>query len=124
MDVLQPISGIADLLSMTTKVTLVFVGVLLVVAYTTFAEQEGTFTNHEGRVQRFWPALQAPGAARPAWLILSAVVAQRTEAETPRKAEAVFAALAGAGGAFAGISYDDIGTRGAVVNETLSLSGD
>ena len=95
-----------------------------VLPVTNFAEQEGTFTNHEGRVQRFWPALDAPGAARPAWLILSAMVAQRTEAETPRKAEAVFAALAGAGGAFAGISYDDIGTRGAVVNETVSLSGD
>jgi NADH dehydrogenase/NADH:ubiquinone oxidoreductase subunit G len=24
---------------------------------TSFAEQEGTFTNFEGRVQRFWPAL-------------------------------------------------------------------
>jgi NADH-quinone oxidoreductase subunit G len=40
---------------------------------TTFAEQEGTFTNHEGRVQRFWPCLQAPGAARPAWLVLGAL---------------------------------------------------
>ena len=39
MDVLQPVSGIADMLSMTTKVTVVFVGLLLVVAYTTFAER-------------------------------------------------------------------------------------
>ena len=40
---------------------------------TTFAEQEGTFTNHAGRVQRFWPALSGPGAARPAWLVLGAL---------------------------------------------------
>ena len=39
MDVLQPVSGMADLLSMTTKVTVVFVGLLLVVAYTTYAER-------------------------------------------------------------------------------------
>jgi hypothetical protein len=36
-----------------------------VLPVTTFAEQEGTFTNFEGRVQRFWPALQAPPLARP-----------------------------------------------------------
>jgi NADH-quinone oxidoreductase subunit G len=95
-----------------------------VLPLTTFAEHEGTFTNHEGRVQRFWPALQGPGAARPAWLVLSALVAERTEAETPRKAEAAFAALAAANPAFAGLSYDDIGTRGAVLNEPVSLSGD
>src|SRR5690606_16271248 len=28
---------------------------------TTFAEMEGSFTNLNGRVQRFWPALQVPG---------------------------------------------------------------
>lgn len=95
-----------------------------VLPVTTFAEQEGTFTNYEGRVQRFWPALDGPGAARPAWLILSAMVAERTETETPRKAEAAFAGLAVRNDAFAGLSYDDIGTRGAVVNETVSLSGD
>jgi NADH-quinone oxidoreductase subunit G len=37
---------------------------------TTFAEMEGSFTNVQRRVQRFWPALQVPGMARPAWQIL------------------------------------------------------
>ena len=55
-----------------------------VLPVTTFAEQEGTFTNHEGRVQRFWPALTAPGAARPAWLILGALVAEGTGGDAPR----------------------------------------
>src|SRR5206468_7706043 len=31
----------------------------------TYAESDGTFTNHAGRVQRFRPAVKAPGAARP-----------------------------------------------------------
>ncbi|MEJ2206213.1 MAG: NADH-quinone oxidoreductase subunit NuoH [Gemmatimonadota bacterium] len=39
MDALQPISGIPGLIAMTAKVLAVFVGVLLVVAYTTLAER-------------------------------------------------------------------------------------
>lgn len=95
-----------------------------VLPVTTFAEQEGTFTNHEGRVQRFWPALQAPGAARPAWLVLGALLAQMTDEAPPRTAADSFAYLAAHVPAFAGLGYDDIGTRGAVLNEAVSLSGD
>ena len=39
MDALQPISGLAGIFAMTLKVTVVFTGVLLVVAYTTLAER-------------------------------------------------------------------------------------
>ena len=95
-----------------------------VLPVTTFAEQEGTFTNVGGRVQRFWPGLQAPGMARPAWLILGALVGELTETDGPRSAADAFKALATAVPAFSGLTYDDIGTRGAVVNEPVSLSGD
>ena len=95
-----------------------------VLPVTTFAEQEGTFTNVAGRVQRFWPGLQAPGMARPAWLVLGALVAELTESDGPRSAADAFTALADAVPAFSGLTYDDIGTRGAVVNETVSLAGD
>ena len=95
-----------------------------VLPVTTFAEQEGTFTNVAGRVQRFWPGLQAPGMARPPWLILGALVAELTEADLPRTAADAFAALASAVPAFSGLTYDDIGTRGALVNEPVQLSGD
>ncbi len=54
---------------------------------TTFAEQEGTFTNHAGRVQRFWPALSGPGAARPAWLVLGALWGAFQDEEGPSRAE-------------------------------------
>ncbi|ACL04250.1 NADH-quinone oxidoreductase subunit 3-like protein (Nqo3/NuoG) [Desulfatibacillum aliphaticivorans] len=36
-----------------------------------FAEKAGSFTNMEGRVQSFKPALPLPGAARPDWEILA-----------------------------------------------------
>ncbi|HKJ03036.1 MAG TPA: 2Fe-2S iron-sulfur cluster-binding protein [Longimicrobiales bacterium] len=95
-----------------------------VLPVTTFAEQEGTFTNLHGRVQRFWPGVEPPGAARPAWLVIGALLAARADGVAPRTAAASFAWLGTQVPAFAGLSYDDLGTRGAVVSETVSLSGD
>ena len=80
-----------------------------VLPLTTFAEQEGSFTNHENRVQRFWPALEAPGAARPTWLVLGALLAERTGSRPPTSAAAAFEAIP----AFGGLTYEQIGTRGA-----------
>ena len=51
-----------------------------VLPVTTHAEAEGSFTNHEGRLQRFWKALDAPGMARPAWFVLGAVLANAGQA--------------------------------------------
>ncbi len=91
---------------------------------TTFAEQEGTFTNRDGRVQRFWPALESPGAARPAWFVLGVLGAEHAGGTPAKSAAECFQMMAGGVDAFAGLTYDDIGTRGAVVNETVSLTGD
>ena len=90
---------------------------------TNFAEQEGTFTNHEGRVQRFWAGLHGPGAARPAWFVLGAFHASRSGGMAPRSAGDAFMALADAEPALAGMTYDDLGARGAVLNETVSVAG-
>ena len=85
----------------------------IVLPVTTHAEQEGTFTNHDGRVQRFWPALEAPGMARPAWLIVGALNAELTGEAPPHTAAGAFAALSKAVPAFGGLTYDDLGTQGA-----------
>nr|NIP57168.1 molybdopterin-dependent oxidoreductase [Gemmatimonadota bacterium]NIP77727.1 molybdopterin-dependent oxidoreductase [Gemmatimonadota bacterium]NIR76946.1 molybdopterin-dependent oxidoreductase [Gemmatimonadota bacterium]NIU29290.1 molybdopterin-dependent oxidoreductase [Gemmatimonadota bacterium]NIU34367.1 molybdopterin-dependent oxidoreductase [Gemmatimonadota bacterium] len=99
-------------------------GAHFVLPITTFAEQEGTFTNHEGRVQRFWPGLQAPGAARPAWLVLHALAGELRGGTSPRSAGEAFRALAEQVSAYGGLSYAEIGTRGALVNEPAGLKGD
>ena len=91
---------------------------------TTFAEQEGTFTNMQGRVQRFWPGLEAPGAALPAWFALGAVLAELTEEEAPRQAAQAFKRVAVGVPAYAGIRYETIGTRGALMREPAHTSGD
>jgi hypothetical protein len=94
-----------------------------VLPVTTFAEQEGTFTSHEGRVQRFWPALHAPGMARPAWLVLGALVAELTDGKAPRTAGEAFATLSEGVPAFGGLRYEDLGARGAVAQAAARVSG-
>jgi len=91
---------------------------------TTMAESEGTFTNLQGRVQRFWPAIMAPGMARPAWLVLGALLAELTEGEIASSAAGSFAQVAQANPAFSGLDYDAIGTRGALMNQPVQLAGD
>jgi len=90
----------------------------------TFAEQEGTYTNVQGRVQRFWPGLRAPGNARPGWMVLGAALAELTGGGAPARADQAFSLVAEAVSAFAGITYRDMGTRGALVNEPAGVAGD
>jgi NADH-quinone oxidoreductase subunit G len=95
-----------------------------VLPVTTHAEGEGSFTNRVGRVQRFWPALEPPGMARPAWLILGALSAELGGRQLTRSAGQAFSLLGEEVPAYAGLSYEDLGRRGAVVNEAVSLTGD
>ncbi len=95
-----------------------------VLPITTFAEQEGTYTNVHGRVQRFWPGLQSPGSARPAWLILGALLAELTETEAPATADQAFARVAEQVPEFGEITYRDMGTRGAPVKKSAGVAGD
>ncbi len=91
---------------------------------TTFAEQEGSYTNVQGRVQRFWPGLRSPGSARPGWLILGALLAELTEGEAPESADQAFSRIGEGTPAFGGITYRDLGTRGAPVGTSAGVAGD
>jgi NADH-quinone oxidoreductase subunit G len=93
-----------------------------VLPLTTFAEQEGTFTNHEGRAQRFWPALQAPGLARPAWQVLGVILAGLESSQAPASAADAFLILGEHYAEFRGLSYEAIGARGALLNEPVKLA--
>jgi NADH-quinone oxidoreductase subunit G len=79
---------------------------------TTFAEMEGTFTNIDDRVQRFWPALQVPGMARPAWQIIGVLLAGLRETAAPARPADAFAALGELRPEFAGIRFEDLGSEG------------
>lgn len=85
----------------------------IVMPSTTFAEMDGTFTNFEGRVQRFMQALHPPGLARPLWLSGSAALARLDGGSALRTAEEAFAALAAERPEYAGLAYASIGLTGA-----------
>jgi NADH-quinone oxidoreductase subunit G len=91
---------------------------------TTFAEQEGSYTNVQGRVQRFWPGVRAPGSARPGWLILGALLAELTETAVPTSADQAFGRAVEGMSEFGEITYRDMGTHGAVVKNTADVAGD
>ena len=77
-----------------------------------FSEEEGTVTNLRGRVQRFTQARQAPGDTRPSWLVLGDLLGAMGKQNNFFVPSEVFAELASANKAFAGLSYDSIGFKG------------
>jgi NADH-quinone oxidoreductase subunit G len=70
------------------------------------SEEDGTFTNVEGRVQRFMQAKAAPGFARPSWSVAGDVLAAAGGKGGHMLASDAFSAVAGAHPEFAGLSYD------------------
>ena len=89
----------------------------------TFAEAEGTFTNVQRRVQRFWPALQVPGMARPTWQILGVLLAGISDVAAPGTAAEAFEALAEVRPEFGGLTYADLGAQGRELRELDALAG-
>jgi NADH-quinone oxidoreductase subunit G len=83
-----------------------------------YPELDGSFTNFKGQVQRLNKAFDPPGEARPAIEVLDALAA-RLDGESAGAgsvrltAEAVFAAMAAAEPAFAGLTLDGLGDHGA-----------
>jgi NADH-quinone oxidoreductase subunit G len=61
-----------------------------------WAEREGTFTNGERRVQRYYPAIPAMGEARPDWQILAEIGERVGLGKPPFAASLVFKEIAGA----------------------------
>jgi NADH-quinone oxidoreductase subunit G len=97
--------------------------VVAVLPITNFSEEEGTFTNLRGRVQRFLQAKAAPGLARPSWFVLADLLASLGEATNYFVPGDVFAALAASHAEFAGLTYDSLGLRGLPVLGTAAAAG-
>lgn len=87
------------------------------------AEEEGTFTNLRGRVQRFMQAKAAPGFARPTWWVLSDLLTAIGERTNYFLASDVFAALAKDVSPFSGMTYDGLGLKGREIAGARSPAG-
>ena len=90
---------------------------------TLFAEMEGTFTNVNRRVQRFWPAMQVPGMSRPAWQILGVLHAGITGGTAPGTPGDAFARLAEVRAEFGALAYADLGSQGRDLPEMSAIQG-
>jgi predicted molibdopterin-dependent oxidoreductase YjgC len=76
------------------------------------AEKRGTFTNVRGRVQRFFQALQPPGAARPESEFLVELLALMGDTDLPRNLPALFNRLAAEVAPFKGMTWAGLGEQG------------
>jgi NADH-quinone oxidoreductase subunit G len=90
----------------------------LVLPAAAWVERDGTFTNFEGRVQRFRAAVPPLGEALPAWEILGRLIAATGAPVTATRSEHWFRALTAAVPAFAGLTYQGIGDQGTMVAHT------
>jgi NADH-quinone oxidoreductase subunit G len=89
----------------------------MVLPVTTMAEENGTYMNRDGRVQRFTQAKAPPGMARPGWWVAAEAWARLAGGrEPPGSAAQAFAALGSGVPALAGLSYADLGVVGRVVD--------
>jgi NADH-quinone oxidoreductase subunit G len=80
-----------------------------------WVEREGTFTNFEGRVQRFRIAVEPLGAALAEWDLLGRVLAAGGGTPAGARAELWFRDLARTVSAFAGLTYQGLGDTGQMV---------
>ena len=87
-----------------TAGTLIYAGTVLpegarhaavVLPIANVAEEDGTFVNRDGRVQRYFQAKPAPGMARPAWWVFSELAVAAGRGERLANAREAFERLSG-----------------------------
>ena len=77
-----------------------------------WAEKEGTFTNTERRVQRFYQAIRPVGESRPDWQIICELASRLGHPMEYASPEAVMAEIAACLPAYGGIRYERLGEEG------------
>ncbi len=81
----------------------------------TFAEKEGTFTNHAGRVQRIWRAAAPAGNSRSDFDFLLSLAKILEKGERYVFPEEIFDELSRTVDAFGGLSYEKLGESGCLI---------
>jgi formate dehydrogenase major subunit len=85
-----------------------------------WVERDGTFTNFEGRVQRFRPAVPPVAEALPDWDVIGRVLAALGADPGATRAEHWFRDLARSVDAFGGMTYATLGDAGQLVAGAVS----
>jgi NADH-quinone oxidoreductase subunit G len=95
----------------------------LILPVSNVAEEDGTFVNRDGRVQRYLQAKSPPGMARPAWWVLGEVLREMGRGEGFLSAEAVFDELSKQESDFEGLTYGPLGLRGRALMNGAAKGG-
>jgi NADH-quinone oxidoreductase subunit G len=92
----------------------------VVLPTSTFAEKDGTFTNHAGRIQRIRKLIDPP----PGWVtdgeIFTAMLNQLEARNERFDVGGIWASMARDGGRFASLSFDAIGPHGAALETPVA----
>ena len=87
----------------------------------TYAEKNGTFTNFEGRIQKFNKAFDPLADSRPEWNILSELASRLGNLWSYQNEEEIFVELTREVPVFQGLAYEKIGSGGVLIgNPVLS----
>jgi NADH-quinone oxidoreductase subunit G len=85
------------------------------------AEEDGTFVNRDGRVQRYCQAKAAPGMAQPAWWVLGELLARLERGSRVTSAAEAFDRLAREVEGLQGLSYATLGWEGQRVSGVVEV---
>jgi NADH-quinone oxidoreductase subunit G len=86
------------------------------------AEEDGSFVNRDGRVQRYLQAKSAPGMARPAWWVFGELLSELGRGEALSGVDEAFALMAEHEPGFKGLSHPALGLHGALAPETSTAN--
>ncbi|MBL0939686.1 MAG: (2Fe-2S)-binding protein [Gemmatimonadaceae bacterium] len=90
----------------------------VILPITNTLEEEGSFTNLRGRVQRFMQSRTAPGVARPSWFVLADLLAAFGGEGRFYLPSEIFAALTHVHATYAGLEYEALGLKGLPILES------
>ena len=117
VDVTAALSGAEMVVFQGTNANATSAGAHLVLPSAAYVEREGTFTNFQGRVQRFRTVVEPLGEAMADWQSLGRLgraLGGTDPAFAATRAEQVFASLSGQMPAFSGMTYRGLGDAGLV----------
>jgi predicted molibdopterin-dependent oxidoreductase YjgC len=96
---------------MLAKATVVF-------PTTTFAEKDGTFTNHAGRVQRIRKALQLPEGWLTDGEVFTRILNHFESRQEPFELSGIWESMTRNGTGFAGLRFEEIDPDGVQLEKT------
>lgn len=79
-------------------------------------EREGTLTNLEGRVQRFWQAFDCPHDAKEDWKIFADLLLRTTLQTPPFSAREIMTEIASSVPGYEGAQYQNLGAQGMLLS--------